>query len=568
MMRRNIKYVLAGSVALMTFCVYLASLNNEFVEWDDSTYVFANPFIRSFDLAFLKWAFLNFYAFNWHPLTWISHAMDYAIWGLNPLGHHLTNNILHAVNTFVVVLLVARLMSIAQNRAQAALLQERAIVITAATTGLLFGLHPLHVESVAWVAERKDLLCGLFYLLSVMAYTSYRSYSTYRTYILSLFFFILALLSKPMAVSLPVVLLVLDWYPFGQIRSFKTFRGSFVEKLPFIALSLGSSILTVLAQRAGGSIVEIEVIPLSIRMLVAVKSLIAYLWKMILPLQLLPYYPYPNDVSFFSAEYLSAMIVAVVITAACIVVTRKQKVFLSVWTYYVATLVPVLGFIQVGGQSMADRYSYLPSIGPFLLLGLLTAWLSEKVLRLQRLVLRIALFGLGMTILLSLSFLTFKQATIWKNSITLWSFVIEKEPQTVPVAYNNRGFVFYEQGQFYKAIEDYDKAIALNSSNSDVYYNRGNAFDELGQFDKAIADYNKAIALNPLDSGAYNNRGLVFEKIGEIDKAIADYGKAVALDSSNSEASKNRRSALEKKIVNLTKQGQPMPREINQETAH
>ncbi len=309
----------------MTFIVYLAALQNEFVEWDDSQYVFENLHIRSFDLDFFKWAFFDFYAANWHPLTWISHALDYAVWGLNPMGHHLTNNILHAVNTFLVVLLVVRLLTSRQavkltsshmssapadppeaGNSRFTIHDSRFALIAAGVTGLLFGLHPIHVESVAWVAERKDLLCALFYLLSIMAYVSYRSYTTNKSYILSLFFFILALLSKPMAVSLPVVLLILDWYPFGRIQSLKTFRDSFVDKIPFIALSIVSSILTVLAQRAEGAVTAIEAIPLSTRMLVASKSLIAYLWKMLMPMHLIPYYPYPNDASLFSLEYLSA----------------------------------------------------------------------------------------------------------------------------------------------------------------------------------------------------------------------------------------------------------------------
>ncbi|MGD0886439.1 MAG: hypothetical protein ABSA46_16485, partial [Thermodesulfovibrionales bacterium] len=227
--RRHFPHYLAAFVSLITFSVYLPALRNVFVSWDDDLYVINNLHIRSLNWAFFKWAFFGFHAINWHPLTWISHAFDYAVWGLNPLGHHLTNNILHAMNTFLVVLLCIKLLEMWKERsmpeAASPFLDERRIMIAAGVTGLLFGLHPLHVESVAWVAERKDLLCGLFFLLSISAYVKHvralvsepleekKAASLFfnRSYLVSLVFFVLALLSKPMAVSLPVVLLLLDW---------------------------------------------------------------------------------------------------------------------------------------------------------------------------------------------------------------------------------------------------------------------------------------------------------------------------------------------------------------------
>jgi hypothetical protein len=299
----KVKYYLAGFIALVTFAVYLHALQNGFVALDDDAYVFDNLHIRSFDLAFLRWAFLNFYASNWHPLTWMSHALDYALWGLNPMGHHLTSIILHAINTFIVVVLAMRLREAStwttEQKSRTVFLNERAMLITGGVTGILFGLHPLHVESVAWVAERKDLLCAFFFLLSIMAYTNAvrrighgaaRIWLAPGSLLSALCFFVLALLSKPMAVTLPVVLLILDWYPFNRVHSLKTFRSSLVEKLPFMALSLMSSILTMYAQGAGRAVVPIGFIPLSIRLLVAARSLVAYLWKMVVPSDLIPYY--------------------------------------------------------------------------------------------------------------------------------------------------------------------------------------------------------------------------------------------------------------------------------------
>ncbi|MGD0885158.1 MAG: hypothetical protein ABSA46_09855, partial [Thermodesulfovibrionales bacterium] len=387
MNRRCVLYYLAAFVSLITFAIYLSSLRNDFVIWDDGLYVINNLHIRSLNWAFFQWAFSGFYAGNWHPLTWVSHAFDYAVWGLNPMGHHLTNNILHAMNTFLVVLLCIKLLEMWKERsmpeAASPFLDERRIMIAAGVTGLLFGLHPLHVESVAWVAERKDLLCGLFFLLSISAYVKHiralvseplekkKAASLFfnRSYLVSLVFFVLALLSKPMAVSLPVVLLLLDWYPFQRICSWKSFRDSGLEKLPFIACSLISSILTIMAQRTGGATGMMGFVPLRARMLVAAKAFVDYLGKIAVPVDLSPYYPYPKlqEVTLVSPQYLFAVIFVVGLTAILLVAAKKQRVWLSAWGYYVVTLIPVIGIVQVGSQAMADRYMYLPSLGPFLL---------------------------------------------------------------------------------------------------------------------------------------------------------------------------------------------------------
>ncbi len=388
------KSAVALLIAAVTLIVFLPALQNEFVNWDDDKNIYENTFIRSVDAKLFTTAFLDYPVDYWRPLTWISHAVDYSIWGLNPLGHHLTNIILHVLNTSIVVLLVIRLMEVIKKTSTNHRLSDRMILTTAGVTGLLFGIHPLHVESVAWASERKDLLCALFFLLSIMIYTKYvdrinietvqkSSVTRYmnKRYFLTVGFFVLALLSKPMAVTIPVVLLLFDWYPFNRIQSLKTFRAACVEKLPFIALSLLALILAILAQKAVGAMRTVEFAPVTTRILVAGKSLIAYLWKMAVPLNLIPFYPHPRNASFLSLEYLAAIVLVIGITTTCIVIAKKQKLWLSVWGYYVVTLVPVLGIIQVGGQSMADRYTYLPSIGPFLIFGLFIAWCSRKVTR-------------------------------------------------------------------------------------------------------------------------------------------------------------------------------------------
>ena len=581
----NVKYYVAASIAFLTFLVYLLALQNQFIGWDDGAYIIENVHIRSLNAALLKWAFFDFYASNWHPLTWISHAMDYAVWGLNPLGHHLTNNILHAVNTFLVVLLVARLLEAdhasrpsgksgtfpKDSRKRPDFPSDdspftihhspftfhilRSTLIVAATTGLLFGLHPLHVESVAWVSERKDLLCALFYLLSVMMYTRYATDAKGKRHgakgmgqwapgslLSALFFFTLALMSKPMAVSLPVVLLILDWYPFERIRSLKTFLSSVIGKLPFIALGIGSSILTIMAQEKAMFLNEF--VPLPARILVAARAIFVYLGKMLSPMDLSPFYPYSGNVFLLSPRYYLPLLLLVGITAAVLYIGKRQKIWLSVWFYYVVTLLPVLGVVQVGRQSMADRYTYLPSIGPFLIAGLFVAWTYRKVSTSVRGI-KLACITSALCLVIFLSYLTVKQIGIWNNTVDFWSYVIQKEPG-VPFAYYGRGLAFYEMGRTDKALEDYDKAIELDPSYAKAYATRGFVFEKIGQVDKAIADYDKAIVLNPLDAQAYNNRGVIFEKMGQFDKAIADYNKVIEVDPDESQSYNNRGVVFEK----------------------
>ena len=547
---KNLQYSVAGLVAVITCAVYLTSLQNEFVEWDDSIYVYENLHIRSLDISFFRWAFLDFHAGNWHPLTWISHAVDYALWGLNPWGHHLTNIILHTLNASIVVLLIMGVIEALQKTTieNERPLNERMTLLVGGVTGMLFGLHPIHVESVAWVAERKDLLCALFFLLSMSAYAKYgtlahaetprpRSESRFlkKLYLLSLGSFTLALLSKPMAVTLPVCLLMLDWYPLKRIRSLRTFWLALVEKLPFFALSLVSSILTLLAQAAGGSIVPIEYAPLSTRMLVASKALMVYLGKMMVPLNLIPFYPYPSDVSLLSLEYLSAVALVLGITTVCIVVVKGHELFLSVWGYYVVTLMPVLGIVQVGNQFMADRYAYLPSLGPFLLMGLAVAWLFEKVNALKH-GSRPATFVCGAAvigILVSLSYLTVKQIGVWKNSIDLWTYVIKREPVRAPLAYYNRGVSYVKKGQVDRALYDFKKTIMLDPSDYQAYYNLGVLYGSTGLFDMAIECFSMAIVIHQNYDMAYLYRGTYYARTGRVEQARADYQKACDLGNEN-----------------------------------
>lgn len=524
--------------------------------WDDDMYIFENQHIVSLDPGFFRWAFSSFYAANWHPLTWISHALDFAIWGLNPFGHHLTNVIIHSLNTFVVVILSVRLVETYKAGRPLEFLQGKGTMIAAAVTGLLFGIHPLHVESVAWVSERKDVLCGLFFLSGILSYTSYAKDQLSagvmkeatacsilsKWYLLTIVFFMLALLSKPMAVSFPLVLLIVDRYPFERIRSARTLLSALTEKVPLIVLSLISAVVTFMAQKSGDSVASIETAPLTARVLIASGSLISYLSKMMVPLNLNPFYPYPKHPSFSSPEFLFPFLLAAGITAATLIYIRRQKFFTSVWGYYLVTLAPVLGLVQVGSQAMADRYTYLPAIGPFLAAGIGMAWVWKKVERVDTKFLIFRSFGFCTVILLiiSLAYSAIRQIAVWKNSITLWSYVIELGSGKSALAYNNRGLAFSHMGQIDRAIQDFKSAIAADPYYYKSYDNLAVAYGKAKRFNEALKAFDKSISIKSDNPVTYYNRAYAHYLLHENEMAVEDFSKAIALDRNYARAYLNR----------------------------
>ncbi len=547
---------LAGFIALAVLVVYLPTLRNDFVNWDDYIYVVDNVRIRSLNPAFFSWAFTDLSAGFWHPLTWISYAVDYALWGLNPLGYHLQAILLHAGNTFLVTRLVIRILDSQKGAATAYWLRPlpegRGILIAAGITGLLFGLHPLHVESVAWVSERKDLLCALFFLLSIRSYLDYvqrdegdaGSFRLNGRYLLSLMLFVCALASKTMAVSLPLVLLILDWYPLGRIRSLNDATVRVMEKIPFLAASLGIAVISIVAQKSLGALSMMATTPLWSRLLVAFRALAAYLVMMLFPVHLIPIYPYPRVISLLSAEYATAIVVFLAITAGCIRSARKQPVWLAAWSYYLVTLFPTLGIVQVGVHSMADRYTYLPSIGLFLLTGLGAAWLwgGAKSRKAPQRIITVS----ALVLVVVLSFLTLHQISVWRTSAELWNHVIGSGTYN-PMAYNSRGHMYKDRGDFDRAIADYGVAIAQEPAQAEYLVNRGVAYAEKGDFQRALVDLDRAIALNPKEYMAYNNRANVWYRRGDYDRAIEEFTRAIVLNPLEPLAIQNRGAVFEKK---------------------
>ena len=567
MKRVSVGYVIALLISLATLAVYLPALHNGFVNWDDPHYVLNNTHIRSLDLAFVRWAFFDASTIYWHPLTWISHALDYAFWGLNPFGHHLTSIVLHAINTFIVVCLTIRLLRILQARGNPFFSNERAVLIAGGVVGVLFGLHPVHVESVAWAAERKDLLYSLFYLLSVMSYANYACcqeesgskdacYKASR-YLLALALLFLSLSSKPMAVTLPAVLLLLDWYFFKRLRSLGRVAGVVLEKVPFLALSLIVSVVTFMAQNKLGAVASLESTPVESRVLVACKSLMMYLVEIIAPVKLLPLYYYPKTVSILMAQFFIPLALVAGITAASVLTAGKRPAWLAAWGYFVVSLLPVVGLIQSGPQSMADRFSYLPSLGPFFLMGAGTAWIWSRVSAIP--IAKYITAAVAAVLAVSLSILTVKQIAIWHDGITLWNRTINGQSAQFSEPYYLRGITYGDKGDYSSAIKDYTTAITLEPSYGSAYINRGVAFLETGETDRAIEDFNTAIRLKATLSESYTNRGNAFYKKGELNRAIEDYTVAISLEPALYQAYLNRgnvykvRGDLERSLADYTR---------------
>jgi Tfp pilus assembly protein PilF len=542
---RKTPNLIAAATALAAIALFLPALGNGLVDWDDPVYVVANLHIRSLDGAFLRWAFTDTATAGfWHPVTWISHALDYALWGPDPRGHHLTSIVLHGLNVFLFVMLALSLLRQAVRKEGEKKLDERSILFAAATAGLLFGIHPLRVESVAWVAERKDLLCAFFFLLSTGAYVraltarpaeaigTTGSLVFGRPYLLSLAFFALALMSKPMAVSLPAVLLVLDWHPFGRIRSMRDGVLCVAEKIPFIVMSLALSVVTLETQKAAGAMPAASLAPLGDRLLLAFRSLAMYLGKTVWPVSLSPLYPHPASVAALSLGTLAAIALVALITGGAILTARTRPFWLAVWASYVVMLLPVLGIVQVGYHAMADRFTYLPLLGPALLAGAGAAWLWQRR--------RAGLAAAGVIVVLGLSAATVRQIRVWRDSFTLWDTVIERAPGTLPIAYNYRGNAFREAGALDSALQDYDRAIALDPDYDEPYVNRAIVLQMNGRTEDAVADLTKAISLSPAYVNAYISRGYVLLQSGKLDAALVDLDRAIALGPDQKDAYLNR----------------------------
>ena len=516
----NAYFAFSVGITLLAFLVYLPSLWCGFVNWDDDIYVYANPDLRSLDFNFIRWSLTALVNDHWYPLTIISFALDYTFWGLDPTGYHLTNVILHLLNTLLVFFLATRLFTIGNGNDTA---YGTGPLVTGVVTALLFALHPLHVESVAWVTERKDVLYAFFFLLSITFYLEYVCGSGKKTlyYALMLLSFVLSLMSKPMAVTLPVALLILDYYPLSRRDGLARLVG---EKAPLFVLSLTSSVITILAMRSGVGMISLDSLPALSRLLITVRGYAFYLYKTVLPFELFPFYSIPDNIGFLSPEFAGSIALVLGVTVFCIATIKKNKHFAAAWFFYLVTLFPVIGVFQSGGQAAADRFTYIPLLGPFLLLGLGASAFYRRSSARKR-VIHLCAAAL-LTALLS--YATVVQINIWRDSITLWTRGVALNPDS-KVALTNLGLAYNTRGKPEKAVEFFKRAIVLWPQLAGPRVNLGIAYFNLGDFEKAEAEFKEALRLEPGFAEAHNNLGFVAINKGLKDEAIVEFQEAIRL---------------------------------------
>jgi predicted negative regulator of RcsB-dependent stress response len=532
--RRQRNLVIWLGLVLATAAVYWPVRHFGFVNYDDQSYVYENPHVqRGLSLEGIAWSFSTDSEANWHPLTWLSHMLDCQLFGLNAGGHHLVNLLFHLVSTLLLFHILSR-MTAAPWRS--------------AFVAALFALHPLHVESVAWIAERKDVLSALFWMLTMWAYVRYAetlhaSRSSLGVwYGLSLFFFTLGLMAKPMLVTLPFVLLLLDYWPLGRTRWTDSVTGEkekvtlgrlLLEKLPFFALTIVSCGLTLWAQRAGGAVESVEHLPISGRIANALVSYARYLGKAFWPDGLAVFYPF-EKLPLEGIMGAGAILLGVSIWAVWNV--RRKPPFVVGWLWYLGTLVPVIGLVQVGSQAMADRYSYLPLIGVFIMM----AWsLPNSVMERPRLRLLVAVAAV---VLLSIcAVLSRRQLSYWQNSITLFEHALAVTGPN-DVAHLNLGNAFLTTGRIPDAIAHYEQALRVKPA--EAHGNIGSALMRLGRVQEAIGHFEQALLAKPDYAEAHYNLGLALAQLGNLSEAIKHWEQALQIKPDYAEAHYNLGGAL------------------------
>lgn len=575
MTHSRIKWLVCVGLALLVWTVFGQARSFSFVSYDDPVYVAENSNISD-GLSFrsIAWAFTHSHAENWHPLTTISHMLDAQFFGLNSGAHHVVSVLLHAVAAILLFLWLGKVTG---------------RMWCAAFVATIFAIHPLRAESVAWIAERKDVLSGVFLMLTLLAYTRYARQRSFGSMSLAAVVFACGLMSKPMLVTVPAVLLLLDVWPFGRIDQQKEQRtedrgrtselrgqslaGLIMEKIPFFALSALSAVITILVQKTAVS--SLETLPLKWRIENAVVSCVTYLGQLFWPAKLAAFYPHPQgQLALWQVTGATLLILALTVIAF---VLRKTHPYLLVgWLWYLVMLLPVIGVLQVGLQAHADRYTYLPLIGPIIAI----TWFFADLVAARRSLQPVMAIA-AVLIIASFTFVAHTQASYWQNSETLWehALVVTKDND---VAHNNLGNVFLNRENFGEAVSHFQKALnirtqkgesqfstgaALSNNNlgiaftrmgrvaegvayyrralgiwpeyADAHYNLGTALFEQGQMDEAMKEWNKTLAIHPQDAGAHSSMGNALLQKGAPRDAIAHYEMALQTDPNAATASNN-----------------------------
>jgi Flp pilus assembly protein TadD len=580
-------------LALSTLLIFARTGWHEFLFYDDNLYVTENQMVQGgLSWKGLVWAFTTMHAVNWHPLTWLSHMLDVQLFGLHPGAHHIVNVLFHAANAVLLFLLFTRMTGE----------QWRSAFVAA-----LFALHPLHVESVAWVAERKDVMSVFFGLLTIRAYVRYAERPAPSRYAGVILFFVLSLLSKPMFVTMPFLLLLLDYWPLCRVDGrFKlpgepactqpavTIKRLLLEKAPLLVLSAASSVVTMLAQKRGNAIADDPSLSLGIRLANAAVGYVRYLGKTFWPQSLSVFYPHPGP-SLPAWQAIVSSLVLLVITVLVLLRLRRSPWLAVGWFWFVGTLIPVIGLIQVGAQSIADRYTYFPLIGIFVMV----AWGVPELLKGSRIDLR-ALRAISVLVIVVLAGLTWRQVGFWKNDETLFRHALsvtndncialaslseallrkddlenaydylQKTLKICPedgqswynlgvlqknrgdlleaeyalrealrlkpgytMAWSNLGAVYEASGRIPEAIDALLEAVRLEPDDASTRFNLGSLYGKAGRFSEAVEAYQEALRLKPDYAAAWNNLGIAYRGLGRISEAAIAFRKAAQIQKNN-----------------------------------
>ena len=516
-------------LTLATLLVWLPATNNGFVNFDDDVYVTQNTIVQNgFTLAGIKWAFTTFHASNWHPLTWLSHMADCELFRLNPGGHHLVSILFHAANAALLFALILRLTN---------------VLWPSAFVAALFAWHPLHVESVAWISERKDVLSTFFALLTLLSYARFVEESKVQSprskvfYTLALLAFALGLMSKPMLVTLPFVMLLLDYWPLKRVEGCKlkvasceppnlqpsTFNLQLLtEKFPFFLLAAASCVVTFLAQK-NSAVASLATFPLRLRFENTIVAYAGYLWKTVWPANLAIFYPLQKNIAWPTVAAAAAILLFI---SAVVWFGRKHSPYLLVgWLWFLGTLTPVIGLVQVGDQAMADRYTYFPLIGIFLAV----AFLADDCAR-RFDFLKIPISIAAVLILAACLLLTEKQLRYWRDSESLFSHALEVTNDNA-LARLNLGAALEEKNEPARALAEYQKALQLDPRRHEIYNNIGKLLDGEGKPQEALPYCRDAVRLDPKSARSHNGLGIVLLELGRFDEAESEFSEAARLDS-------------------------------------
>jgi len=535
-MRRD--FLVCLLLVATTVAVFWQVRHHEFIDFDDDLYVWANPHVRAgVNSESLRSAFTATEGGNWHPLTWLSHMVDCQIFGLDPGAHHLINVLFHAASTVLLFLVLS---------------QMTGALWRSAAVAALFAFHPLHVESVAWISERKDVLSTLFWMLTLGTYLAYVRRPGPLLYLLTLFAFACGLMAKPMLVTLPFVLLLMDYWPLGRLEAGRWSAAPegdlqqqaivagrrraivrlLVEKIPFLLLSAASSVITFLAQREGGAIQSIERFSFESRIANALVSYVRYVGKMIWPEHLAIYYPHPGD-ALPLWQSVAAGLALATISIVALRAARRHPYLVVGWLWYLGTLMPVIGLVQIGGQAMADRYTYVPLIGLFLMI----AWGGAEVTA-RWAFLRKPLAVLAVLMVTALGLRTWWQLQFWRDSITLFEHTLQVTSGN-SLIHNNLGIALARQGRVEEAIAHYREALTSDPMNVKSHINLGVALVDLGRLDEAVDQYRQALQLQPDHPGVHNNLGNALVLLGKLDEAATEFNRALEIRPDYYEAHNN-----------------------------